>query len=222
MRKLFWIIVFSISMALVEAGIVIYLRAIYYPEGFSFPLEMMATRHFVVEIGREAATIFMLISVSALIGKKFWEKFAYFLICFGFWDIFYYIWLKIAIGWPLSLLDWDILFLIPLPWIGPVIAPVTVAIMMILAGLFIIILFKRGYDFQPSPLAWFLTIIGTLIILYSFMRDIGASLHQHIPLPYRYEALIAGEILYLLAIFTSWRNTVYKSSEVCPSRPVSR
>ena len=211
MRKLFWIIVFSISMALVEAGIVIYLRAIYYPEGFSFPLEMMATRHFVVEIGRDAATIFMLISVSALIGKKFWEKFAYFLICFGFWDIFYYIWLKIAIGWPLSLLDWDILFLIPLPWIGPVIAPVTVAIMMILAGLFIIILFKRGYDFQPSPLAWFLTIIGTLIILYSFMRDIGASLHQHIPLPYRYEALIAGEILYLLAIFTSWRNTVYKS-----------
>jgi hypothetical protein len=222
MRKLFWIIVFSISMALVEAGIVIYLRAIYYPEGFSFPLEMMATRHFVVEIGREAATIFMLISVSALIGKKFWEKFAYFLICFGFWDIFYYIWLKIAIGWPLSLLDWDILFLIPLPWIGPVIAPVTIAIMMISAGIFIIFLFKRGYDFQPSSLAWFLTIIGTLIILYSFMRDIGASLHQHIPLPYRYEALIAGEILYLLAIFTSWRNTVYKSSEVCQSRPVSR
>lgn len=222
MRKLFWIIVFSISMALVEAGIVIYLRAIYYPEGFSFPLEMMATRHFVVEIGREAATIFMLISVSALIGKKFWEKFAYFLICFGFWDIFYYIWLKIAIGWPLSLLDWDILFLIPLPWIGPVIAPVTIAIMMISSGIFIIFLFKRGYDFQPSSLAWFLTIIGTLIILYSFMRDIGASLHQHIPLPYRYEALIAGEILYLLAIFTSWRNTVYKSSEVCQSRPVSR
>ncbi|RLB27077.1 MAG: hypothetical protein DRG66_05990, partial [Deltaproteobacteria bacterium] len=186
MRKLFWIIVFSISMALVEAGIVIYLRAIYYPEGFSFPLEMMATRHFVVEIGREAATIFMLISVSALIGKKFWEKFAYFLICFGFWDIFYYIWLKIAIGWPLSLLDWDILFLIPLPWIGPVIAPVTIAIMMISSGIFIIFLFKRGYDFQPSSLAWFLTIIGTLIILYSFMRDIGASLHQHIPLPYRY------------------------------------
>ncbi|TET93053.1 MAG: hypothetical protein E3J28_04975 [Desulfobacteraceae bacterium] len=156
MRKLFWIIVFSISMALVEAGVVIYLRAIYSPEVFAFPLEMMATRHFVVEIGREAATIFMLISVSALIGKKFWEKFAYFLICFGFWDIFYYIWLKIAIGWPLSLLDWDILFLIPLPWIGPVIAPVTIAIMMISAGLFIIFLFKKGYDFQPSSLAWVL------------------------------------------------------------------
>jgi len=67
---------------------------------------MMTIRHFVLEIGREAATIVMLISVSALISKKFWEQFAYFLICFGFWDIFYYVWLKIAIGWPLSLLDW--------------------------------------------------------------------------------------------------------------------
>ena len=211
MRKLIWVFVFSISMALVEAGIVIYLRALYYPEGFSFPLKILSTRHFIFELAREAATIFMLISVSALIGKKFWEKFAYFLICFGLWDIFYYIWLKIAIGWPLSLLDWDILYLIPLPWIGPVIAPVTIAIMMIFAGLVIIFLFKRGYDFLPSFLAWVLTITGTLIILYSFMRDTGASLHQQMPLPYRYEALLTGEIFYILAIFISWRNAVYKS-----------
>ena len=211
MKKFFWILVFGISMALVEAGIVIYLRALYYPEGFSFPLKIITTRHFIFELAREAATIVMLISVSALIAKTFWEKFAYFLILFGLWDIFYYIWLKIAIGWPLSLLDWDILYLIPLPWIGPVIAPVTIAIMMIFAGIFIIFLFKRGHDFRPSLLSWVMTIIGTLIILYSFMRDTGASLHQHMPLPYKYEALIAGEILYILAIFASWRNTVYKS-----------
>jgi len=211
MRRLFWVTVFSISMALVEAGVVIYLRALYYPEGFSFPLAILTTRHFIFEIARETATILMLISVSTLIGKRFWERFAYFLICFGVWDIFYYIWLKIAIGWPLSLLDWDILFLIPLPWIGPVVAPVTIAIMMILAGLFILFLFKRGYDFRPSSLAWVMTIIGTLVILYSFMRDTGASLHQHMPLPYRYEALITGEIFYILAIFISWKNTVYKS-----------
>jgi len=211
MRKVFWILVFSISMAFVEAGVVIYLRDLYYPEGFDFPLKMITKRNLIVEIGREVATIFMLISVAALSGKKFWEKFACFLICFGFWDIFYYLWLKIAIGWPSSLFDWDILFLIPIPWIGPVIAPVTIAIIMILTGLLINLLYKRGYDFQPSSLEWGLTMIGTLIILYSFMRDTGASLHQHIPLPYRYEALIAGDVLYLLAIFSAWRNTVYKS-----------
>ena len=171
MRKIFWILIFSIAMALVEAAVVVYLWALYYPEGFAFPLPMITVRHLIVELGREAATIFMLLSVAALIGKRFWEKFAYFVICFGFWDIFYYLWLKLALGWPSSLLDWDILFLIPLPWIGPVIAPVSIAIMMILAGLLIIALYKRGYDFRPSFLTWVLTIIGTLTILYSFMRD---------------------------------------------------
>ena len=211
MKKFFWIMVFSISMALVEAGIVIYLRAIYYPEGFSFPLVMITTEHFVFEIAREAATIFMLISVSALIGKQFWEKFAYFLLCFGIWDIFYYVWLKLAIGWPLSLLDWDILFLIPLPWIGPVIAPVTIAITMVLAGFIILFLFKKGYDFRPPLSAWIMTILGTLIILYSFMRDTGAALHQQLPLPYGYGTLMAGEILYILAILSSIKNTLSKS-----------
>jgi len=208
MRRVFWIPVFSISMALVEAGVVVYLRDLYYPGGFTFPLKMITGRNLIVELGREAATIFMLISVAALSGKRFWEKFSYFLICFGIWDIFYYLWLKVAIGWPSSLLDWDILFLIPLPWIGPVIAPVTISIMMISAGLLIIYLFKRGHDFRPSSPACVLTIIGSLIILYSFMWDTEASLHEQIPLPYRYDALIVGEILYLVAIFLAWRNTV--------------
>ena len=217
MRTVLWIVVFSISMAFLESAVVIYLRDLHYPEGFAFPLKMITGRHIGVEIGREAATIFMLIAVSALSGKRFWEKFSYFLICFGFWDLFYYLWLKVAVGWPSSLVDWDILFLIPLPWIAPVIAPVTIATMMILAGLFIILLYKRGYDFRPSSLTWILTIVGTLIILYSFMRDTGASLYQRMPLPYRYDALIAGEILYLLAIFFAWRNTVYKS---CPKKEI--
>ena len=211
MRKIFWVLVFSIAMALVEAAVVVYLWALYYPEGFAFPLPMITARHLIVELGREAATIFMLLSVAALIGKRFWEKFAYFVICFGFWDIFYYVWLKLALGWPSSLLDWDILFLIPLPWIGPVIAPVSIAIMMILAGLLITALYKFGYDFRPSFLTWVLTIIGTLTILYSFMRDTGAGLHQQMPLPYRYDLLIAGEILYVLALFLAWRNTVHRS-----------
>jgi len=211
MRKITWILVFSIAMALVEAAVVVYLRALYYPEGFAFPLKIITVRHLIVELGREAATIFMLLSVAALSGKRFWEKFAYFIICFGFWDISYYLWLELALGWPSSLLDWDILFLIPLPWIGPVIAPVTIAIMMIVAGLLITALYKGGYNFRPSVLTWVLSIIGTLTILYSFMRDTGAGLHGQMPLPYRYDLLIAGEILYVLALFLAWRNTVHKS-----------
>jgi len=33
-----------------------------------------------------------------------------------------------------SLLDWDILFLLPLPWWGPVLAPVLIALLMIVWG----------------------------------------------------------------------------------------
>ena len=37
-------------------------------------------------------------------------------------------------GWPTSLFDWDILFLLPLPWWGPVLAPVCIAVLMIVWG----------------------------------------------------------------------------------------
>jgi hypothetical protein len=55
-------------------------------------------------------------------------------LAFGVWDIFYYVFLKVLTGWPHSLMDWDILFLLPLPWWGPVIAPVSIAVLMILWG----------------------------------------------------------------------------------------
>lgn len=201
-------------MALVEAAVVIYLRDIYYPDGFSFPLKMIKEGHILLELGREAATIFMLISVAALGGKRFWEKFACFIICFGVWDIFYYVWLKLAIGWPSSVFDRDILFLIPLPWIGPVIAPASIAIMMILIGVFILFLYKRGYDFRPSLFSWILVLAGTALILYSFMGDTGAGLHQHMPLPYRYDLLTVGEILYAAAVFFAWKKTVFNGSQL--------
>ena len=37
-------------------------------------------------------------------------------------------------GWPRSLFDWDVLFLLPLPWWGPVLAPVSIAVLMIVWG----------------------------------------------------------------------------------------
>ena len=209
-RKILWVTVFAIAMALVEAAIVVYLRAIYYPDGFALPLKAISVQHYIIELGREAATILMLISVAALCGRRFWEKFAYFIICFGIWDIFYYVWLKVALGWPSSVFDVDILFLIPLPWIGPVIAPVAISVFMIVIGLLMVSLHKGGHEFRPSLLTWILTIIGTLIILYSFMKDLDATIHFQMPLPYRYDLLAAGVILYGVAFFFARRNTVKK------------
>jgi len=202
---------FGVAMAYVEAMVVVYLRELLYPEGFSFPLKLMPLNLIVMELSRELASIAMLVAIAAIAGKKFWERFGYFIILFGTWDIFYYVWLKVTIGWPSSLFDWDILFLIPIPWIGPVIAPVLVALLMVIIGLSITSLFARGYTFRPTALAWVLSVVGTTAILFSLMRDTGATLYQQMPQPYMYGLLIVGLLLNLIAYLVSYRRAIMSS-----------
>ncbi len=203
-KKLIWVAIFSISMGFVESAVVVYLRRIYYPEGFSFPLKPLIDNLMGVEVLREAATIFMLLSAAALAGKKIWERFAYFLFCFGVWDIFYYVWLKVLLDWPSTIFDWDILFLMPMPWIGPVIAPITISMLMIFFGLFIIYSFYKGYDFKPILISRILVLVGTGFIIFSFMRDTGATLRQQPPQPYLYGFLFIGAISYTAAFIISY------------------
>src|SRR4051812_35804258 len=126
-RMLKWLTIFSVAMGYLEGAVVIYLRKLYYPEGFSFPLKVMDASTGAVEFLREAATLFMFLSVAALCGKNLKERFAWFCFCFGVWDLVYYAVLKLALNWPLSWFEWDILFLIPVPWVGPVLAPCIVS-----------------------------------------------------------------------------------------------
>ena len=207
-KKITWVTVFSVSMAFVEAAVVVYLRTIYYPDGFEFPLRPITDNMIGVELLREFATILMLCSIAVLAGKRLWERFAYFLFCFGVWDIFYYIWLKVLLDWPSSIFDWDILFLIPLPWIGPVIAPVSISLLMVIFGFFIIYSFYKGYDFKPTLTSRILVLVGTAFILFSFMRDTDAALHQQLPQPYWYGFLLIGELLYVTAFMISYLKTM--------------
>ena len=191
-------------MGYFEASVVVYLRAIYFPEGFTLPLTLPVDHKITVEVFREVASMIMLIAVAAIAGKKFWERFAYFIITFGVWDIFYYVFLKAILGWPATLLDQDVLFLIPLPWIGPVIAPVSISVIMIIAGVLIAHAYTKGLNFSPSLSSYFLSIIATAIILYSFMYDTGATLHNQMPKPYRYDLLIIGDLLFIVAFMVSY------------------
>ena len=203
-NKFFWLFLFAIAMAFVESAVVVYLRAIYYPEGFAFPLKPLTDYKIIVEVCREIATIVMLMAVAHISGRKFWERFAYLIFIFGVWDIFYYVWLKVLLNWPATLFDRDILFLIPLPWIGPVIAPVSISIIMIICSIIIIRSIDIGYEFKPSPLAFVIAIAATFIILYSFMYDTGATLRQQMPEPYKYGLLITGDVLYIAAFLMSY------------------
>ncbi len=137
-KKLFWLSAFSIAMGFLEAIVVVYLREIYYPGGFGFPMRMVSNKIFMTEVIREICTIVMLLSVAILIGKNKETMFAWFIMSFGIWDIFYYIALKLFLDWPASLLTWDILFLIPVTWLGPVIAPIICSVTMILLALVIL------------------------------------------------------------------------------------
>lgn len=198
-KKIFVVFLFGIAFAYIEAAVVAYLRTIYYPGGFHFPLVMHYDRNLTIEFFREFATLAILVSSSWLLSRKFWEGFGYFLIIFGVWDIFYYVWLKVIINWPASVSDPDILFLIPVPWIGPVLSAVLISLAMIVIGIDILKLFEKGCDVKPQLLHWAAVIVGSALILYSFMNDFGAAFHQQYPEPYEWYLLAAGLILFISA-----------------------
>jgi hypothetical protein len=198
---------FAIAFAFVESAVVVYLRALYYPEGFSFPLRLLSPLHFTVELVREFSTIVMLGVVGMLAGSSRWQRFSYFMIAFGVWDLFYYVWLKAILQWPTTLLEPDILFLLPIPWIGPVIAPVAISLLMVVAGVLIIKKEEREGKFRPTLSIWVTSAVGTGILLFSLMRDTDAALQMHLPQLYHYELFIAGLLLYIIAIYRVYRTT---------------
>jgi hypothetical protein len=167
-QTIWGVIVFSIAMAALEGAVVVYLRALFYPDGFSVAFKVIDERILRVELLRELATIVMLAAVGYMTGNNVKQRLAYFLLAFATWDIFYYAWLKALIDWPLSLNDWDILFLIPFTWLGPVWAPLVCSVTMIALALVLL-----RDDRRVSALVWSMLIAGSLVILYTFMEDYG-------------------------------------------------
>ncbi len=172
LHKTTWIVLFALAMGFLESAVVVYLRALYYPEGFDFPLQAMSQTLAITELYREAATLIMLVAMGVLAAKHNLHRFAWFLLVFAVWDISYYIFLKLLINWPASLLTPDILFLLPGMWTGPVLAPVINSLIMILLAY--AILAGRNKSMLVTGLSrsiWTLLIAGTLIIIANYMAD---------------------------------------------------
>ena len=178
-KKIIWLTLFSIAMGFMETAIVVYLRKIYYPNGFGFPLIPIDPDIALIEFFREAATIIMLLGIGILTGKTASQKFAFFIYCFAIWDIFYYVFLKLLIDWPESLSTWDILFLIPVPWVGPVIAPCIVSATMIVLALYIVFYQEKGINTKIKPREWGLLNLGSLTVIVSFMWDYFRYINQN-------------------------------------------
>jgi len=180
-KTLLWLTLFSIAMAYLESAVVVYLRAIMYPEGFNFPLAPMQPGIALTEVFREAATIIMLLGAGYFGGRYLATRFAWFIYCFAIWDIFYYVFLKILVNWPDSPMTWDILFLIPVPWTGPVISPVIVSLAMILLAMIIVFYDRQALTVRINSSEWLLLVTGAVIIFLSFVWDYSAFMLRHYP-----------------------------------------
>jgi hypothetical protein len=208
------VVIYAGAMAWVESAAVFYLRWMidriepYQPN----PLPVIGG-FASVELPREFATMVMLFAVGALAGRTWPARFGYALIAFGVWDIFYYVFLKMICGWPHSLLDWDILFLLPMPWWGPVLSPVLISLLMILWGTF-----ASQFKQTPAPLlsnwrVWMLNFSGVALALYIFMEDTIAASHHGLEairnmLPEKFNWPLFGVALALMSapvMRTGWR-----------------
>jgi len=195
LQKFILLGIFALAMAYLEAAVVVYLRLLYYPEGFTVILKPMPLSVYLTEVGREAATLVMLFCAARLAFKDFWPRFAAFSYIFGIWDIFYYVWLYLLIQWPSSLFTWDILFLIPVAWVGPVWSPIVVSLNLILAGILLNHLYKNGIILSPGWIHWGIEILGAAMIVYSYVNRVPALLRGIPPTAYSWPWLTAGLIL---------------------------
>ena len=145
--------VFGASFGFVEACVVVYLRGAigllaerknHLPHG-TISFEFYRQSHLLdelpkyllaVEMYREVATIVMIVAVALLAHSHWKERWAIFFWIFALWDIFYYVGLKISIGWPKFLTDQDVLFLLPVPWLSQVWFPLMVSFLFLLVVFF--------------------------------------------------------------------------------------
>ena len=207
-------------MAWVESSVVAYLRSLLgeiqlHRPGSLPHLGILGT----AEIIREAATLLMLFSVGRLAGGTGRSRWAFSFLAFGIWDLFYYVFLIPLTGWPTSLLDWDILFLIPIPWWGPVLAPCCISILLVIGGGTVALFDRRENPLRPGRAAAIAGAAGTALILYSFLATAlsaaaqGIQAVEHaVPERFPWPFFLAGCALMAIPVLDVVRRVIRRES----------
>jgi hypothetical protein len=171
------VVTYALAMAWVESAVVFYLRSMidriepHQPD----PFPVLNNGFGWVELVREFATLVMLGAVGFLAGRTLRARVGYAALAFGVWDIGYYVFLKMMCGWPHSLLDWDVLFLLPMPWWGPVLAPVLISLLLIFWGTLASQFERKRAAALSNWRVWVLNFAGAVLALYVFMADTLAA-----------------------------------------------
>src|SRR5262245_7395773 len=235
----FGIILFGIAFGYLEAAVVSYLRLLHEPArqrfypgrspGELFPLLTLEQaraagpeqpRTLAIEVGREAATIVMLAAIALASARNRGQWAAAFAIAFGIWDIAFYGFLKLLLDWPSSMVSWDILFMIPTPWVGPVLAQVIVSAAMIAAGLLHLRRDARGERVQLSAPHWFGIALGALVIVISFTLDYRNILAGGAPRPFNWTVFSLGLTIGVLSYARGVKLFSYKPRVLVSGRHV--
>ena len=207
--------IWAVAFGIVEGAIVVYLREIFYPHGFSLPLAPMPARIYRMEVIREAATMFMLGGIARLGARDGLRRLAAFAFCFGIWDLVYYAVLKVALGWPASWMEWDILFLIPLPWTGPVLAPVLVSLSLIAASAPLLLAGEEGVP-RVGKADWGVQAGAGLIILAAFLRNAPTLAAGRPLISFPWALFLSGLLLGVGGYLRLWRSAALRSSVRLP------
>jgi hypothetical protein len=138
-RLFFWFI-YAAAFGMVEAAVVIYIRgSLGMPPGIDYPAgwtaqqlpfnsasitgELRAHGFLPVELWREVGTLLLLLGAACGAGRTARERLGLFGFTFAVWDLTYYLWLFVWSGFPRSVFDTDIYFLLPFALYGPVWLP---------------------------------------------------------------------------------------------------
>jgi len=206
------LLLFGISFGYVEAAVVVYLRSLYRPLRQEFypalppdqPVPLLSIgqlqsagpdhlQRVRIELGREIGTLVMLAAVALLAARNIERWLAAFLIAFGAWDISFYAFLKMIIHWPQSLFTWDVLFLVPVPWMAPVLAPVLVSVSMIAAGVFVFWRDERAFAVRLGLYDWALLFASSLILVLAFTWDFRGAMAGKLPVTFNWPLFALGE-----------------------------
>jgi hypothetical protein len=210
-RTVLALLLFGTAFGYLEAAVVTYLRALHEPARQRFypgrpPADLFPLltldqvraaapgqmQTLAIEIGREAATIVMLAAVALAVARTTGDWAAAFVITFGTWDITFYVFLKVLLGWPTSVFTWDILFLLPVPWVGPVLAPVLVSAVMIAAGVWHLRAQAQGQPIRIGRAQWSGVMAGAAIIVYSFAMDYRTTMAGGVPRQFNWWVFATG------------------------------
>jgi hypothetical protein len=168
-----------------------------------------------IECSREVATLVVLAAAAHLAAATRVTRIAAFLVAFGSWDLVYYAALRLWLGWPARLDNWDLLFLVPVPWFGPVYAPLLVSIVIVAAGLLALRHEHRHGPFRVARLHVAAATLGAMLILASFIAPAHGGMQP--PARYPVEWFGAGLGLGVSAFLHAWhRNRPVSQRRMAP------